>query len=193
VAKSDRQRAALIARLAHYLPRGEYPRQLARGLVIGKISFALAAVVDPRLGSGDAPPSAAYKSVQVAITGRKRTDHVKIPSLLYQAGLSSLNELAVRAVAMESWKANHSSDGKNGGRNPIGKFIFPATPTNSSIDSSRTTRSKTAGIIHNLLREANTFAVHAANVWNASLALREAPTRHAASAVAKLLAKSAPI
>jgi hypothetical protein len=132
-----------------------------------------------------------------SITGRKRTDHVKIPSLLYQAGLPSLNELAVRAVAIESWKANHSSDGKNGGRNPIGKFIFPATPTtsniDSSIDSSRTTRSKTAGIIHNPLREANTFAVQAANVWNASLALREAPTRHAASAVAKLLAKSAPI
>jgi hypothetical protein len=98
---------------------------------------------------------------------------VKILSLLYQAGLPSLNELAVRAVAMESWKANHSSDGKKGERYPIGKFIFPATPTTSSNDSSRTTRSKTTGIIHNPLREANTFAVHAVNVWNASLALRE--------------------
>jgi hypothetical protein len=199
VAKSAKQRAAMIARLAHHLPRGEYLRQLARGLVIGKVSFALAAVVAPRLGKGEDPPSAAYKSVQVAIndvarsiTGTKRTDHVKIPSLLYRAGLPSVNELAVRAVAMESWKANHSSDGKNGERNPIGKFIFPANPT-SSIDSSRTTRSRTAGIIHNPLRQANTFAIHAANVWNASLALREAPTRHAASAVAKLLAKSAPI
>jgi hypothetical protein len=200
VAKSARQRATLIARLAHHLPRGEYLRQLARGLVIGKISFAMAAVVAPRLGNGEALPSAAYKSVQVAIndvarsiTGRKRTDHVKIPSLLYWAGLPSVNELAVRAVAMESWKANHSSDGKNGGRNPIGKFIFPATPITSNIDTSRTTRSRTAGIIHIPLREANTFAIHAANVWNSSLELREAPTRHAASAVAKLLAKSAPI
>jgi hypothetical protein len=120
VAKSARQRAALIARLAHHLPRGEYLRQLARGLVIGKISFAMAAVVAPRLGNGEALPSAAYKSVQVAIndvarsiTGRERTDHVKIPSLLYWAGLPSVNELADRAVAMESWKANHSSDGKN--------------------------------------------------------------------------------
>jgi hypothetical protein len=203
VAKSAKQRTAMIARLAHHLPRGEYLRQLARGLVIGKVSFALAAVVAPRLGNGEDPPSAAYKSVQVAIndvarsiTGTKRTDHVKIPSLLYSAGLPSVNELAVRAVAMESWKANHSSDGKNGERNPIGKFIFPANPTSdptSSINSSRTTRSRTAGIIHNPLRQANTFAVHAANVWNASLALREAPTRHATSAVAKLLAKSAPI
>jgi hypothetical protein len=200
VAKSARQRATLIARLAHHLPRGEYLRQLARGLVIGKISFAMAAVVAPRLGNGEALPSAAYKSVQVAIndvarsiTGRKRTDHVKIPSLLYWAGLPSVNELAVRAVAMESWKANHSSDGKNGGRNPIGKFIFPATPITYNIDTSRTTRSRTAGIIHIPLREANTFAIHAANVWNSSLELREAPTRHAASAVAKLLAKSAPI
>jgi hypothetical protein len=75
----------------------------------------------------------------------------------------------------------------------LAKFIFPATPITSNIDTSRTTRSRTAGIIHNPLREANTFAVHAANVWNSSLTLREAPTRHAASAVAKLLAKSAPI
>jgi hypothetical protein len=104
----------------------------------------------------------AINDVARSITGRKRTDHVKIPSLLYQAGVPFLNELAVRAVAMESWKANHSSDGKNGERNP--KFIFPATPTTSSTDSSRTTRSKTAGIIHNPLREANTFAVHAVNV-----------------------------
>jgi hypothetical protein len=90
VAKSARQRATLIARLAHHLPRGEYLRQLTKGLFIGKISFALAAVVAPRLGSGGAPPSAAYKSVQVAIngvarsiTGIKRTGHVKIPSLLH--------------------------------------------------------------------------------------------------------------
>jgi hypothetical protein len=126
VAKSARQRATLIARLAHHLPRGEYLRLLARGLVIGKISFALAAVVAPRLGNREDPLSAAYKSVQVAIndvarsiTGTKRIDHVKIPSLRYRAGLPSVNELAVRAVAMESWKANHSLDGKNGERNPI--------------------------------------------------------------------------
>jgi hypothetical protein len=106
---------------------------------------------------------------------------------LYRAGLPSVNELAVMAVAMESWKANHSSDGKNGERNPIGKFIFPASPT-SSINSPRTTRSKTAGIIHNPLREANTFAVHAANVWNSSLALREAPTRRRREVVGQVSA-----
>jgi hypothetical protein len=52
VSRSARQHAALIARLAHHLPRGEYLRQLARGLVILKIGFALAAVVAPRLGAG---------------------------------------------------------------------------------------------------------------------------------------------
>jgi hypothetical protein len=38
VAKAARQRASLIARLSHYLPRGRYLRQLAAGLVLGKIN-----------------------------------------------------------------------------------------------------------------------------------------------------------
>eukprot|EP00095_Tigriopus_kingsejongensis_P002374 maker-scaffold2630_size13758-snap-gene-0.3 protein:Tk02374 transcript:maker-scaffold2630_size13758-snap-gene-0.3-mRNA-1 annotation:"hypothetical protein H311_02490" len=57
VAASARQRAAMIARLSHHLPRGAYLQQLARGLVLGK-----------------------------------------------RAGLSSLNELTVHAVAMETWR-----------------------------------------------------------------------------------------
>ena len=199
VAKSARQRAALIARLAHHLPRGEYLRQLARGLVIGKIGYAIAAVVAPRLGNEEAIQSAAYKSVQVAIndaarsiTGCKRIEHVRIPDLLHRAGLSSVNELAVRAVAMESWKAHHSTDGGKGERNLIGKLIFPNVPT-SDDNSSKSTRSRKAGIIPSPLQGANTFVVHATKVWNASLALRTAPTKHTAMAVAKVLAKSAPL
>jgi hypothetical protein len=197
--KAANQRAALVNRLAHHLPRGEYLRQLARGLVIGKIGYAIAAVAAPRLEHNEAQPSTACKAVQVAInkvarsiTGVKRTDHVRIPDLLHKAGLPSVNELTVKAVAMESWKANHISDGRNGERNLIGKIIFPSTAASSS-DINRSSRSKTAGIIPNPLRGANTFAVHAINVWNASPALRAAPTKRAAAALAKTLAKSAPI
>ena len=39
-----RQRASVVSRLANHLPRGEYLRQLAYGLVIGKFSHALASV-----------------------------------------------------------------------------------------------------------------------------------------------------
>jgi hypothetical protein len=47
--KATKQRAALISRLAHHLPRGAYLRQLAKGLVFGKINHALAVLVTPRL------------------------------------------------------------------------------------------------------------------------------------------------
>ena len=195
--KAARQRASMVKRLTHHLPRGEYLRQLAKGLLIGKVSYAIAAVIPPRLGSYDAQPSAALKSIQVSIndvarsiTGKTRTDHVRVPDLLHNAGLPSLNEIVVRAVAMETWKANHSSDGGNGGRNPIGKIIFSSSPI---VENERLTRSKTAGIVPNPLRGTDTFAVHAVNMWNMSSDLRMAPTKHAAAAIAENLAKAAPI
>jgi hypothetical protein len=41
VARNVRQRASLVARLAHHLPRGKYLRTLASGLVLGMIAHAL--------------------------------------------------------------------------------------------------------------------------------------------------------
>ena len=197
VAKSAKQRAALVARLAHHLPRGEYLRQLAKGLLIGKINYAAAAVVPPRLAGGT--PTDGYKDVQVAInnaarsiTGIKKTEHVKTVDLLHQAGLPSLNYIATRSVAMESWLAFHSSDGGKGERNLLGKFVFPPA-SHFDMDSNRTSRSKTAGMIPNPLLEVNTFAVHAVRIWNASAELRTATTRRAATKVAKSLAMSVPI
>ncbi|QQP49301.1 Hypothetical protein FKW44_009921, partial [Caligus rogercresseyi] len=42
VVKAAKQRAALISRLAVHIPRGKYLRQLARGLMVGKLSYAAA-------------------------------------------------------------------------------------------------------------------------------------------------------
>eukprot|EP00095_Tigriopus_kingsejongensis_P004837 maker-scaffold713_size108309-snap-gene-0.11 protein:Tk04837 transcript:maker-scaffold713_size108309-snap-gene-0.11-mRNA-1 annotation:"hypothetical protein AND_010472" len=41
-----------------------------------------------------------------------------------RAGLSSLNELTVHAVAMETWRAFHSQDGPDGSRNALGLVLF---------------------------------------------------------------------
>eukprot|EP00095_Tigriopus_kingsejongensis_P004053 maker-scaffold5_size1054832-snap-gene-7.9 protein:Tk04053 transcript:maker-scaffold5_size1054832-snap-gene-7.9-mRNA-1 annotation:"hypothetical protein CAPTEDRAFT_209955" len=49
MASTARQRAGMIARLAHHLPRGTYLRGLTRGLVQGKLKYALAATATPRL------------------------------------------------------------------------------------------------------------------------------------------------
>jgi hypothetical protein len=134
VAASARQRAAMISRLALHLPRGAYLQQLARGLLIGKVGYAIAAVVAPRLEGDTALPTAGHGTVQVAIndaarsvTGKKRSDHIRIPDLLHNAGLPSVNSLAISALAMETWKAYHSSDGPNGSRNALGNILFPPT------------------------------------------------------------------
>ena len=107
-----------------------------------KISYAVAAVASLCPEFDDAQPSAAYRAVQVAIkdmarsiTGVKRTYHVRIPDLLHQAGLPSINEIATSAVAIESWKAYHSTDGGGWEINIIGKIIF--SPTTSTLNVNR--------------------------------------------------------
>jgi hypothetical protein len=44
-----KQREAVIARLVNHIPRGKYLRQLASGLVNGKLSPAFAAYATPQL------------------------------------------------------------------------------------------------------------------------------------------------
>jgi hypothetical protein len=56
LASAARQRANLIWRLTLYLPRGGYLRQIAYGLVIGKVGYAAAAVLRPRFDDLDRRP-----------------------------------------------------------------------------------------------------------------------------------------
>eukprot|EP00095_Tigriopus_kingsejongensis_P009030 maker-scaffold458_size165745-snap-gene-0.19 protein:Tk09030 transcript:maker-scaffold458_size165745-snap-gene-0.19-mRNA-1 annotation:"hypothetical protein BRAFLDRAFT_123347" len=92
-----------------------------------------------------------------------------------------MNELIVRAIALEAWQTFHSSDGENGGRNPIGNIIFPSAPDGKESGRA-TTRSKVAGLIMPPLRQtANTFPVHASNMWNKFPELRMATIIGAAS------------
>jgi 23S rRNA U2552 (ribose-2'-O)-methylase RlmE/FtsJ len=111
-----RQRASVMSRLANHLPRGEYLRQLAYGLVIGKLSHALAALPRQRLERED-NASVVWSKIQVAlndvarsITGTRRRDHVRIEDLLSQAGLESSNRMVVKAIAAETWGCIHSDD-----------------------------------------------------------------------------------
>jgi hypothetical protein len=135
---SARQQAAMINRLALHLPRGAYLQQ------VGKVGYAIAAVVAPRLEGDTAQPTAGLSTVQVAIndtarsvTGNKRTDHIRIPDLLNRAGLPDVNALAIHALAMETWKAYHSSDGPNGSRNALGNVLsLPPPLTVEQVPSS---------------------------------------------------------
>eukprot|EP00095_Tigriopus_kingsejongensis_P005594 snap_masked-scaffold12_size759060-processed-gene-6.3 protein:Tk05594 transcript:snap_masked-scaffold12_size759060-processed-gene-6.3-mRNA-1 annotation:"rna-directed dna polymerase from mobile element jockey-like" len=199
LARDTKQRAGLVARLAHHLPRGEYLRHLAKGLVVGKVGYAAAVVVPPRLISVNEPTSNSLKATQVAINdvartviGQSRGDRVRIPDLLHRAGLPSLNQIAIKSVAIEAWKAFQSTDGGSGERNPIGKVVFPFS-RDVGWPEHATTRSKAAGLVPPPLRmTANTFAIHASKMWNDHPTLRTATTRRAALTIAKSIAMPAP-
>ena len=198
LAKSVRQRAALMTRLANHLPRGKYMRLLAQGLVCGKIGYGAAAAITPRLPGDSTSPTGPTKTIQVALndvartlTGNKRTDHVTIPTLLQKAGLPSLNQIAVRSLAVETWKAYHSNDGPDNSRNPLGAAIFCANPSEGSV---KPTRSKAEGQISLPLPfAAPTMVYHAAKLWNQCKDLRNAKTLQTAKSVAKALARHAPL
>jgi hypothetical protein len=118
VAAAARQRGVTIARLSPHLPRGAYLRQLATGLVNGKILHALAAVTTPRLEGSKEGANAQYCAAQISVnnvarmlTGTRRTEHRKVAELLQAARLPTINELAVVATATETWRAYHSKDG----------------------------------------------------------------------------------
>ncbi|QQP41706.1 Uncharacterized protein FKW44_016166 [Caligus rogercresseyi] len=174
VAKAAAKRAALISRLAVHLPRGKYLRQLAKGLMIGKISYAAAAVTIPRFDSECKGPNAAHRAVQVAINDAARS--ISRPP--------SLNEVAAKAVAMETWKCFYSNDGGGGARNPVGDFVFPIP---------RRPMRSTTPVAYPLWRETATFACHAISVWNLSKALRSATTLHTARTAARAIGRSVPI
>jgi hypothetical protein len=196
VVASARQRAAVVARLSHHLPRGEYLRQLAQGLFVGKLGHALPAVVAARLQ--EPCSSGLYRSAQVSmndvcrtLTGTRRRDHKPVRELLADARFKSINEMAVEATAMEAWKAYVSEDGGAGERNPVGQLMFG--PRCNVAKDARPTRSATAGIVPVDLRGQDTFVTHAAVIWNSSARLRSAKTIGEARCVAKLLARSAPL
>jgi hypothetical protein len=194
VALAARQRASLIARLTHHVPRGHYLKQLAAGLVLGKVGHALPAVTTPRLSTADGGPNKSYKRVQTAlndvarsITGTKRKDQVRVEDLLEAAKIPSVNAMSRLSVATEAWKAFHSRDGVNGGRNPIGEFMFDGDRT------IRTTRAGTSGIIPIPLRGHSTMVTSAAKIWNSSAELRMAVLLSEAKSVAKRIAGGVPL
>jgi hypothetical protein len=196
---ATKQRAAVIARLVNHIPRGRYLRQLAMGLVNGKLCHALAAYATPRVpapapGGEAETTSTIYHQIQVAynrvarsINGVKIRDRVSIPDLLERAGIPSMNGRVINAIATETWNCRHSSDSGNGAKNFVGAVIFD---TGAAV---KTTRAASAGTATVPLRGKDTFVSNGARTWNASEALGEVSTKTAARLAAKNLAARAPL
>jgi hypothetical protein len=186
---ATRQKAAVIVRLANHIPRGKFLRQLASGLVNGKLGHAMAVYVLPRLPGDLANPSTLFSQLQVAqnrvarsIVGMKISDRVAVADLLKRAGILSVNAMTVRAVATVTWSCHASVDGDVGGRrNFPGSLIFDQV-------QARSTREATSGKVPFPLRGHDSFVMHGARTWNSLEELREATSNSAAKTAAKRLA-----
>ncbi|QQP48876.1 Hypothetical protein FKW44_009335 [Caligus rogercresseyi] len=180
MARAARVRANMVVRLAKHIPRGPYLHQLAKGIVLGKLGYAVSAVTPVRFGGSN--PTGPLAAAQVALndvartlTGSLRREHIPVRDLLKSAGLPSINTMAVRSAAMEAWKAFWSRDGEEGGRNPLGLMLFEKK-------NGKETRSDAAGI-------ADTLVCAARTAWNKSPQLRQARTWRAARDAAIALAE----
>jgi hypothetical protein len=187
-----------VARLSHHIPRGEYLRQLAQGLFVGKLGHALPAVVTARLQ--DSGGSSHLKATQVSmnnvcrtLAGTRKREHKTVQDILATARFKSVNEMAVESTAMEAWKAYVSKDGGAGERNPVGVLVFGPRCGPDVSTNARPTRSAAAGIIPIEVRGHDTFVVRAAEMWNSSTALRSASTIGEARKAARSLARAAPL
>lgn len=158
------------------------------------MGHALPAVTTPRLSTADGGPNRSYKRVQTdlnevarSITCTKRKYHVKVENLLKAAKIPSVNAMLTLSVATKAWKAFHSRDRVNGGRNPIGDFMFDG---NRRI---RTNRAGMLGIVPIPLRGHITMVTSAAKIWNSSAELRMAASLSEAKSVAKRIAGGVPL
>ncbi len=190
-AKSARKILGITRRMLRHLP----PNMVAKisgVLFTGKLGYGLAAAVPPRLIEED-PINGGVQELQTivntaarCILRKKLTDKVSVQTLLAQTGLPSINRLAVRSAALESWRAIQSNN-NNRHDNPLGHLIGnPGSGT-------RATRANTRGLLPPPTTTKDTLAWSAYKIWNSCEDLRLATSLTAAKKAASCLARSAPL
>jgi hypothetical protein len=172
----------------------------------------VAAFARPRLDAEDPPHSSTIKSVEVAVndvarslTGLKRTDRITLEKLHKRARIPTFNQVVIKSVVSECWRAFTSRDGINGQRNMLGMLMFGPVSSEAGsgvlevnmnedeiIGSARVTRSAADGKIPIPLRGENTFTTFASSIWNTSTALRAATSKSEAMDIARSIASTAP-
>ena len=176
-----RQRVGVVRHLRTVLSRGPLLSTIARALVIGKLQSTAWIMRKARVMVEDShlnpPPSAdamqvALNDLARVLTGLRRKDHVRQSDLAAKAGIPTVNELVVRQAAVAAWKAVRTEGC------PLSQVL---------ADPDRRTRSATSEVKKPI--SANCVAAcNLASTWNASIALREAPTLAVAKKAAKTLA-----
>ncbi len=191
--KSTKAMAALSRRLALHLPK-DLLKTVMGALVHGRVGYACL-VLPPRFKSTD-PTNVLMSQLQIgmndvarAVVGSRRSDRLKVEDLIKEAGFTSLNRMAIYAIAMECWRALSLRDVPDGPLNPLGAILSPPTLLRTPLR----TRAVTNGCLPPpLKRQMNTFVWWAHTCWNASPLLRSANTVSAAKRAAKELAAASP-
>ncbi len=192
-ASATRRINGAVAALSRHLP-SHIVSKVARALVIGKTGYGAAAVIPPRLHRSE-PNCSAVAAIQVAIndvarsaTGNTRKDKLPVATLLQKSSLPSLNQLTVRSLAVETWKAIKVRDGPDGLPNPLGLLV--GDPGNGV----RFTRTVAAGHLAPPLKMAMpTFIWYSYMLWNSYPCLREATTLSSAKMAANTISKLVPL
>ena len=179
-------------RLTYHLP-SYAALQISNTLFTGKLGYAVAAAIVPRLSDAD-PTTPGLQAWQVAVNNAARVslnlkamDKIPIDQLLRRSGLPSINRLAVRAAIIETWKAIRVRDGPGGTPNPLGHLI------GNPGSGVRATRATAAGLLPPPICDKDTLVWFAYRVWNVSEELRAAKSLVAAKRVATKLAATAPL
>ena len=178
-----------IRRLAFHVPRGMLLKQVASALIAGKIGYG-AAVAYPIRRSNDDPVDGQMRELQVVINdiaratlGTRRSARIKTEDLLLKSGLPSLNRLAAKAIAMETWKALTS-----GSENLLSRLL------GEPGSSARQTRSALAMHLPPPLPEpARTLVWEGYRTWNNWQPLREAKSASMARRAASNFARTLPL
>ncbi len=187
--------AAMASRLSLHLPQNTL-KTVISALIRGKIGYACL-MLTPRFSDSD-PTSSNMAHLQVCINKvartiirAKKSDKIRVETLLEEAGLPSLNRLVIYTIAMECWRALSLRDVPDGPLNPLGSLLYPP---NSIGDKSTRTRAATNGCIPPPAKyQVSSFTWWGYTCWNSSPQLRAARTVSAAKRAAEELAATAPI
>ena len=158
-------------RLLRHLP-AHLVAKISAALFIGKLGYGLAAAVPLRLVEED-PIHAGVQQIQVVVNtaarcilGKKLSDKISITQLLSSTGLPSINRLAVRSVALETWRAMVSETSST----PLADLLCCRR-----MDT-RATRARDSGLLPPPCVPKNTLVWSAYRTWNYCSDLRSAKT-----------------
>ena len=120
--------------LRAYLPP-DLVSDVIKSLLIGKIGYGAAAVIFHHFDH-DAPHSALSSTLQIrvndvarAVCGTSKLVRLSVASILERSGLPSVNQLAIRSVAVEAWKSLGPQS--NTCHNPLTSIFGPPVGSNT--------------------------------------------------------------